>query len=61
MFCLNIFRVKLALDMKTKREVAIKILKVKAGKTTEFSKHSSLECLFSEISILADCDHKNIV
>ena len=61
MFCLNICRVKLALDMKTKREVAIKILKVKAGKTTEFSKHSSLECLFSEISILADCDHKNIV
>ena len=43
--------------MKTKREVAIKILKVKAGKTTEFSKHSSLECLYSEISILADCDH----
>ena len=52
---------KLAVDLKTKREVAIKILKVKAGKSVEFSKHSSLECLYSEISILADCDHKNIV
>lgn len=54
-------RVKLALDLKTKSQVAIKILKVKAGRATEFSKHQSLEGLFSEISILADCDHKNIV
>ena len=52
---------KLALDLKTQRQVAIKILKVKVGRTCEFSKHQSLECLFSEISILADCDHKNIV
>jgi len=58
---LNTFRVKLALDLKTKRQVAIKILKVKAGRTSEFSKHQSLEGMFSEISILADCDHKNIV
>lgn len=32
-------KVKLAFDLKTKREVAIKILKVKAGRATEFSKH----------------------
>ena len=49
------------MDLKTKRQVAVKILKVKAGRATEFSKHQSLEGLFSEISILADCDHKNIV
>ena len=41
--------------------MAVKILKVKAGRASEFSKHQSLEGLFSEISILADCDHKNIV
>ena len=41
--------------------MAIKILKVKAGRAAEFSKHQSLEGMFSEISILADCDHKNIV
>ena len=39
----------------------MKILKVKEGRATEFSKYQSLDCLFSEISILADCDHKNIV
>ena len=36
---LAVNRVKLAYDLKTKREVAIKILKVKAGRATEFSKH----------------------
>ena len=41
--------------------MAIKILKVKPGETTEFSKRLSLECLFKEISILAECDHANIV
>ena len=49
------------MDLKTKRQVAIKILKVKAGRATEFSKYQSLEGLYSEISILSDCDHKNIV
>ena len=36
-------------------------MKVKTGRATEFSKHQSLDCLFSEISILSECDHKNIV
>ena len=54
-------RVKLAVDLKTKQEVAIKILKVKEGRAAEFSKEQSLDGLFSEISILADCDHKNVV
>ena len=54
-------RVKLAVDLKTKQQVAIKILKVKEGRASEFSKYQSLDCLFSEISILADCDHTNIV
>ena len=39
----------------------MKILKVKEGRASEFSKYQSLDCLYSEISILADCDHKNIV
>ena len=60
-FIFLLCRVKLALDLKTKQKVAIKILKVQAGRAAEFSKHQSLECLFSEISILAECDHKNIV
>lgn len=54
-------RVKLALDLKTQQQVAVKILKVKEGRTSEFSKEQSLDGLFSEISILADCDHQNIV
>ena len=41
--------------------MAVKILKVKEGRASEFSKYQSLDCLYSEISILADCDHKNIV
>ena len=39
----------------------MKILKVKEGRATEFSKYQSLDCLYSEISILADCDHNNVV
>lgn len=54
-------KVKLALDLKTQQQVAVKILKVKEGRTSEFSKEQSLDGLFSEISILADCDHQNIV
>ena len=41
--------------------MAVKILKVKEGRATEFSKYQSLDCLYSEISILAECDHKNVV
>ena len=47
--------------MQTQQHVAVKILKVKEGRASEFSKYQSLDCLYSEISILADCDHKNIV
>ena len=47
--------------MRTHQQVAVKILKVKEGRATEFSKYQSLDCLYSEISILADCDHKNVV
>ena len=47
--------------MQTQNHVAVKILKVKEGRASEFSKYQSLDCLYSEISILADCDHKNIV
>ena len=49
------------MDLRTNQQVAVKILKVKRGRPAEFSKYLSLECLHSEISILADCDHKNIV
>ena len=34
---------------------------MKEGKATEFSKYQSLDCLLTEIKILSDCDHKNIV
>ena len=56
-----IFRVKLAIDLKTKEQVAVKILKVKEGKATEFSKYQSLDCFHMEIAILSQCDHKNII
>ena len=56
-----LLRVKLAIDLRTKQQVAVKILKVKEGRATEFSKYQSLDCLYSEISILADCDHNNVV
>ena len=36
---LLLYRVKLAIDLKTKKQVAVKILKVKEGKATEFSKY----------------------
>ena len=34
---------------------------MKEGKATEFSKYQSLDCLLTEIKILSECDHKNIV
>ena len=43
--------------MRTSKEVAIKILKVK----TQPNKRESLECLFREMQILACCRHPNIV
>lgn len=49
------------MDLKTQQQVAVKILKVKEGRAAEFSKEQSLDGLFSEISILADCDHQNVV
>ena len=58
---LLLYRVKLAIDLKTKKQVAVKILKVKEGKATEFSKYQSLDCFHMEIKILSECDHKNIV
>ena len=36
---LLLYRVKLAIDLKTRKQVAVKILKVKEGKATEFSKY----------------------
>ena len=41
--------------------MAIKILQVKDGQPSDFSKQVALECLMSEISILAECEHKNVV
>ena len=64
-FCLNLLppscSVKLALDMKTKKQVAIKILKVKEGRIAAFSKQQSLESFHTEIAILSKCYHENIV
>ena len=50
-------RVKLAIDLKTKKQVAIKIMRVK----NMVNKKECLECLFTEINILTECRHPNIV
>ena len=34
-----LLRVKLAVDLRTQQQVAVKILKVKEGRATEFSKY----------------------
>lgn len=52
----NFFRVKLAVDLKSQKQVAIKILKVKQ----QMSKRIALECMFKEVKILSQCDHPNI-
>lgn len=51
------FRVKLAIDLKTKKQVAIKIMRVK----NMVNKRECLECLFREINILTECRHPNII
>lgn len=43
--------------MVSKKNVAIKFLKVHSGT----SKRKALECLHREIKILSECDHHNIV
>lgn len=43
--------------MKTKKQVAIKIMRVK----NMVNKKECLECLFTEINILTECRHPNIV
>lgn len=49
-------RVKLAVDLNSNKEVAIKFLKVNPG----VSKRKALDCLHKEIKILSDCEHPNI-
>ncbi len=51
---------KKAVDIATKREVAIKILKT-TEKAEGLSKKLMLESFFKEIKILSHCDHPNIV
>src|SRR5712671_1055400 len=50
------YRVKLGVDLKTSKQVAIKILKVKQS----INKHQALDCLYKEIKILTQCDHPHI-
>lgn len=50
------FRVKLAIDLYSSKQVAIKFLRVSPG----ISKHKALECLIKEVKILADCDNPHI-
>lgn len=47
---------KLAVDLNSNKQVAIKFLKVHPG----ISKHKALECLLKEIKILTQCDHPNV-
>ena len=51
------YRVKLAVDLSTNKQVAIKFLRVS---TPGISKHKALECLIKEIKILSDFEHQNI-
>lgn len=50
-------KVKLAVDIKTKKHVAVKIMRVK----NMVNKKECLECFFTEINILTECRHPNIV
>jgi serine/threonine protein kinase len=57
----NFCSVKLAFDLHTKKQVAIKILKTREAGQPLCTKYHSLESLHREISILAQCSHRNIV
>lgn len=50
-------RVKLAIDQSNGKQVAIKIMRVK----NQVHKRECLECLFTEINILTECRHPNVV
>ena len=50
-------RVKLAIDMKTNKKVAVKIMRTKHM----VNKSECLDCLFTEINILTECRHPNVV
>jgi serine/threonine protein kinase len=50
-------KVKLAVDIKTKKQVAVKIMRVK----NMVNKKECLDCFFTEINILTECRHPNIV
>ena len=51
------FRVKLGIDISTKKEVAIKILRTKQM----LEMKECVDCLFTEINILTECRHPNVV
>jgi serine/threonine protein kinase len=53
---IELCRVKLAIDINTNKQVAIKFLRVSPG----ISKHKALECLVKEIKILSECDNPYI-
>jgi serine/threonine protein kinase len=46
----------LGIDLKTSKQVAIKILKVKST----INRNHALECLYKEIKVLTQCDHPHI-
>ena len=54
----GMFRVKKAIDLKSNKEVAIKILKLDQP---EMSKKNMLESFFKEMEILSKCRHRNVV
>lgn len=47
----------MAIDLETGKEVAIKIMRIK----NQIHKRECLECLFTEINILTECRHPNVV
>ena len=55
------YRVKAAIDLNTQKKVAVKILKVKQNRSSDFSKFQSLRSFHTEIAILSSCNHPNIV
>ena len=56
-FIICLYRVKLGIDLATGKQVAIKIMRVKQM----VNKRECLECLFTEINILTECRHPNVV
>ena len=58
---MSVFRVKLGIDTRTNKNVAVKILKAREGVSVPYDKYTALDGFYTEIEILAECNHPNVV